>query len=266
MKKYKAEKPLDKNPNKITNNQHIIPREHLLEWSSNGKSILTTSRFFDNKKPLSPDEKLFCAQRLWLDSTERQTLKQNEDNYQRQISYFKENRTFKEIDHVTGYYLMLLTRIFISNMPRIPSEQILTNVDIELSKEELELEEIKYREDPTPPRVISAFPSKDPASQNFDRTVITMLLNKTYIRLCSIWEQSNFGKWQHISSLNKNFVLSDALYRLYEKGFHILPITPTDILISMASFNKLKKLNQLSVENINKMLEKDSINFFIEKE
>lgn len=89
------ERPLSKtedhgnNPNKITVNQHVIPKKHILEWSTNGVSVEIYD--IENKKfkKLLATSPYFCVMRLWDQWTESNMLKTNEDNYQSQIELMR---------------------------------------------------------------------------------------------------------------------------------------------------------------------------------
>lgn len=266
MKKNKAEKTIKGNPNKITNNQHIIPRKQLLEWSSNNKTILTSSPRIKAGSPieLSPDETIFCVQRLWNDLTEHKALKPIEDQYQKEVSHLKEGGKIQKKDNITFYYSMLIARIMIAKRPRLNNTPILTNPSMQLSKEQLEKEEIKYR-DSNGPHVMTIYPPLDPSSQDQERAITSFFMLGFYQRLVISLQSNNLDNWVPIYIADQSFVISDALFELYNEQLYILPITPNIILITESTQKKLSSSQPLSIEEINDLLIKRHDRFYVKK-
>lgn len=262
-KKHRHEKPLVKkapnggninNPNKITVNQHVIPAKHLLEWSKDGKSVTITEGCTGKKTNRLVSDARFCVMRLWDQWTESVTLKSNEDNYQKQIDLIKRGKEFSEIGHVTEYYILLCVRIWVANNERPNYPSMMTNLSLESTKAELEENELEMS------CVHFVKPTADNQSQDMARQVVKFAMDSAFIQLCAQFKSSN---WMVFDSTQEDFVFSDALYKNFKKGVHILPISPKRVLMTESTYRDLTLKHFLSDSYINNLMKENAVHYIV---
>jgi hypothetical protein len=267
-KKSRHEKPLVEkepngesinNPNKITINQHVIPAKHLLEWSKDGKSITIHEVCTGKKDKRSVSDTRFCVMRLWDQWTESVMLKSNEDNYQKQIDLIKRGQGFTNIDHVTGYYILLCVRICVANKERRPNyPSMMTNLSLESTKAELEENELEMMNSGSCVHFVKS--TADNQSQDMAREVVKLSMSQAFTQWCQKLKGSN---WIIINSTQEDFVLSDAIYNNFLSGVHILPINPKQVLMTESTYRDLTSNNSLSDLYINNLMRKNAVNYYV---
>lgn len=244
------------NPNKIIVNQHVIPKKHLLEWSSDGKMVEVFDIESKKLKILPAKSPYFCVMRLWDQWTESKMLKSNEDNYQSQIGFMKNGNDFTNPDYVMAYYVLLCVRVWVANKerPHYPSE--FSSISHEYSKSELEDNELEMD---GPVHIVNA--TIDPDSQHMAREVVKMAMNQAFEQWC---ESIKNQKWRLYQSDNDNFILSDAFCTNFLEGFHVLTLNPQQVLIAESTYENLVKNSCLSVQFINDVMKRNAVNYYVE--
>lgn len=255
------EKPLSKteghenNPNKITINQHVIPNKHILKWSTDGKMVEVYDIEGKEFKKLSAASPYFCVMRLWDQWTESEMLKSNEDNYQSQIELMRKGLRFTNPEYVMAYYVLLCVRIWVANKERPHYPSVFSSISHEYKKSELEDNELEME---GPVHIVNS--TIDPDSQHMARQVVKMAMNEVFIQWC---ENIKGQAWKVYQSDDEHFILSDALYANYLNGFHVLPVSPKQVLIAESTYESLDQRGSLSVQFINKTMERNAINYYI---
>ncbi|MDW1741532.1 DUF4238 domain-containing protein [Vibrio sp. Vb2354] len=243
------------NPNQLSINQHIVPQKHLMKWSKNGKVIHIFDKKNKNFKTLPPKANLFGEMRLWDQWTEAKLLKTNEDNFNNYIDQIQDLAQSEFSQECLEYYAMLVARTQIASMGRPSSTpSLLTNLNYELSKGELEQSELDMLDSDIP--IIYA--SSDRASQHLDRQVVKFALQSLFFSWMSQLEGMS---WTLLESKNGNFSLSDSFYNNAQKGIHILPINPNFVWVSANYMNKI--YYELSTINyhINNIIEDGAVRY-----
>lgn len=247
------------NPNQLSINQHIVPQKHLMKWSKNGKVI----RIFDKKskdfKTLPPKANLFGEMRLWDQWTEAELLKTNEDNFNNYIDQIQDLAQSEFSRECQEYYAMLVARTQISSMGR-PSNtpSLLTNLNYELSKDELEQSELDMLDGGIP--IIYA--NSDRTSQHLDRQVVKLALQSLFFS----WMRELEGmSWTLLESKNGNFSLSDSFYNNALKGVHILPVNPNFVWVGTNYMNKIYYEKSTINHNINNIIQEGAVKYYTAK-
>ncbi|EEX34397.1 hypothetical protein VIC_001195 [Vibrio coralliilyticus ATCC BAA-450] len=244
------------NPNKLSINQHIVPQKHLMKWSKNGKVI----RIFDKKnkdfKTLPPKANLFGEMRLWDQWTEAELLKVNEDNFNNYIDQIQDLAQSEFSQECLEYYAMLVARTQISWMGRPSNDpSLLTNLNFELSKDELEQSELDMLDGGIP--IIYA--SSDRSSQHLERQVVKIALQSLFF----FWMSKLKGmSWTLLESKNGNFSLSDGFYKNALKGIHILPINPNFVWVGTNYMNQLYYEQSTINHNINDIIKGGAVKYY----
>lgn len=257
------EKPLPKseehgsNPNKIIVNQHVIPNKHLLEWSTDGKMVEVYDLGSNEWKTLPTKSPYFCVMRLWDQWTESVMLKSNEDNYQGQIEIMRSEGDFTNPDYVMAYYVLLCVRVWVANKERPHYPSKFSSMSYECNQSELEDNELEME---GPVHVVKG--TIDPDSQHMARQVVKMVMNQAFSQWC---EKMKSLKWNLYQSDDVDFILSDALYNNFLQGFHVLPISPKQVLIAEPVYDELVKKESLSAKFINSMMKENAVNYYIKK-
>jgi hypothetical protein len=255
------ERPLSKteehgnNPNKIIFNQHVIPNKHILEWSPDGKMVVVYDIEGDEFKNLPTVSPYFCVMRLWDQWTESVMLKSNEDNYQSQVELMRKELQFTNSEYVMAYYVSLCVRIWVANKERPHYPSNFSTISHEYNKSELEDNELEMEG-----HVHIVNSTIDADSQHMARQVVKMAMNQAFIQWC---DKIKGQAWKVYQSNDEHFILSDALYTNYLSGFHVLPVSPKQVLIAESTYEFLDQSGSLSVQFINKTMERNAINFYI---
>jgi len=256
MKKMsRHEKPLAQNPNEISVNQHIIPKKHILEWSTNGKLVTVCDISVGEKKRLAASAPYFCAMRLWDQGTEVKMLGANERNYQEQFQLLKEKQPFTNQEHILEYYVMLCVRTLVADKERPDYPSTMTNLSYEPTKSELEKNELDVQNGG---RFIMS--NSNESSQHMARQVVADFMREAFIK----WYQDlKKEQWKVFHSKEKSFILPDSLYKNFQRNLHILPVCPNYVLITETTYKHLMKNNCLDVDFINKSLFENAIKFYV---
>lgn len=255
------EKPLSKNdehgnnPNKITVNQHVIPKKHLLEWSIDGKMVNVFDIASLEIKNIPAQNPYFCVMRLWDQWTELKMLKTNEDNYQKQLASLRDTGRFTNIDHVMAYYVLLCVRGLLANKERPHYPSVFSSISCEYNQAELEANELGMD---GPIHIVNGTINAD--SQHMARQVVKMAMSQTFMQWCNDVKEYN---WVIYQSDSEDFILSDAFHVNFSEGFHVLPIDPKQVMIAEPTYDSLKEKNVLSVSFINDIMKKNAVNYYI---
>jgi hypothetical protein len=78
----KAEKPQIGNPRKLTFWQHVFPARSIERFAGDDGNVAVKHRQSKREFRIPPDDKLFCAQRVWDQRAEAGYMKQIEDEFQ----------------------------------------------------------------------------------------------------------------------------------------------------------------------------------------
>ncbi len=239
------EKPTKNND--IIVNQHIIPRIHILQWSSDDKGVQVVQ---ENKiDSYSVKNPFFCGMRLWDQQTEKDMLDSNEKIYIRQIENYLENNKFSNELHVKEYYALLCVRQLIKYKGRpTPTPSIFENINISNpTKKELEDEEKNNIG-----AVKCLTHTTDKSSQHTDRGVVSILMTPCFFHFMFLIEHIDW-KLMHFDS---PIILPDALFKNFDMEIHILPINPYMAYVSKSFFDifnesdsKSEKVNTYLIEN-----------------
>lgn len=264
-KQSKHEKPLGKsdgyeknNHNNITIDQHVIPRKHIAEWDV-GRGIVNV---FDIKsqqiKTIPPQNTYFCVRRLWDQWTESEMMRVNENNFQCQMDLIRAGAPISNHRLITEYYVLLCIRVMVANKERPDYPSILSSMSYENSKEELEDNEINMTGSV---HIIGG--TMDETSQYAARAVVKMCISLCFRQFMP---QLINEEWLLCTSESDDFsfILSDALYNNFATGFHVLPITPRQVLIAKSTYDKLEQNKVFSVEYINKRMIANAVNYYIQ--
>lgn len=244
------------NPNQLSINQHIVPQKHLMKWSKNGKVIQIFDKKNKNFKTLPPKANLFGEMRLWDQWTEAKLIKTNEDNFNSYIDQIPDLAQSEFSQECLEYYVMLVARTHIASMGRPPNTpSLLTNLNYEPSKDELEQNELDMLDDDIP--IIYA--SSDRASQHLDRQVVKLVLQSSF----SFWMRELEGiSWTLLESKSGIFSLSDSFYNNARKGIHILPINPNFVWVDSNYMSKIYYELSTINHNINNIIQKGAVKYY----
>lgn len=245
-----------RNPNEIVVNQHIIPRIHILEWSTDGKLVTVCDISSGEEKPLAASNPYFCVMRLWDQWTEVNMLGPNERNYQEQLYLLKKKKPFTHHEHILAYYIMLCVRTWVANKKRPDYPSTMTNLSYVPTKSELEENELEMVK--TGVHVVKG--TSDESSQYMARQVVKMSMSQAYIQWCLVLKGQ---QWNIFHSKVKSFVLPDSLYENFQLNLHILPVCPNYVLIAKTTYQHLVENNCLEVDFINKSLIENAIKFYV---
>lgn len=254
------EKPLPKsekhksNPNKIIVNQHVIPNKHLLEWSTDEKMVEVYDLESNELKKLPTKSPYFCVMRLWDQWTESVMLKSNEDNYQDQIEIMRSDGDFTNPDYVMAYYVLLCVRVWVANKKRPHYPSNFSSISHECNQSKLEDNELEME---GPVHFVKS--TIDPDSQHMARQVVKMAMNQAFAHWC---ERMRNLKWKLYNSDDGDFILSDAFYNNFRKGFHVLPISPKQVFIAESVYDELVKNESLSASYINAVMKNSAVNYY----
>lgn len=255
-KKHRHEKPLvikDRNgksinnPNRITINQHIVPKKHILEWSSDADMVTVNEIAANMAKRLPAANPYFCAMRLWDQWTETKQLTPNERNYQNQLDLMKAGENPANPESIFAYYIMLGVRTWIANKERPIYPRIMNDISGAASKATLEENELRTVE--TGFHMI--YPAMDEDSQDSARQLVKMAMSMTFIQWC---DQVGLQEWKTIHSNDESFVLPDSFDLNLRRHLHILPVTPKLAMVLKNTYLYLEERNSLNATHINQLL------------
>ena len=246
-----------RNPNRIVINQHVIPRKHILKWSTEGKMVKVCEISTGKQKLFAAAKSYFCVMRLWDQWVEVNMLGPNEKNYQKQIRLFEEQKSFTHQEYIMAYYVMLCVRTWVANKERPDYPSSMTDLSYETTKAELEENELEMAGGV---HIVKA--TLDEGSQHMARQVVKLTMSQAFIKWCSVLEGQ---KWIYFHSEEEAFILPDSLHNNFHRKLHILPVCPKYVLIAEATYNNLEVNGNLEVDFINKSFIENSIKYYVYK-
>jgi len=220
------EKPQSGNPHKITINQHTFPKKSISRFSKEGKVDV----FLKNQEkiiPARPDDKLFCAKRLWNESMERHLMSRIESKFQCLVDSLEEiNYTLSETDHLVINAFWALWQIR-SETKAKPTP------DIEYSNISLDYKPTKDEEEILEKNGYYIIRGKTMPSRTANSVKIQLGINR-------IIPEST--KWGIIYSPNIEFIVPDTSNR-----GNIMPISPNLCFIANNESGKITDDNAIQI-------------------
>lgn len=243
-----------RNPNQITVNQHVIPQAHLKEWVVSRGLLSVFDKHCDTWLTLAPPN-AFTVQRLWDQSMEQWTLRNNESNYQKQAALIKSGEPIESHEHISAYFLMLCIRANTAAKERPDSD-----LTMQLSNPAPTQDELEKMELANMGRTIHESSVGGEGSQSVARDLVKITMTMTFIQ-----EIQKFKGvvWTPFVMSDEDAVLPDSLNAIYRRGLAILPVTPKIVLIGSRGMDESHPDPSLCSSKINEMLIGASLRYFV---
>jgi len=242
----KFEKPQKGNPHKIVVNQHIYPRM-CIERFSNESGFVELNNLIANKVlPVRPEDKVFCASRIWDQRAEAGYMKSIEDAFQEILNRVLANPVeiiFSASDKkwINRFYALWVLRYHYSNNPE-KNEKLYPAFNGWSRDEQEQLEKAGVM-----------YISND---GSFIGRHITGSILQTQIG--DILEQIMNAEWGVLRSHNLEFVVPDC-----PVDFLAIPITP-DLCLYSKSGNVVTTDEQVSFINMHMI--KSSMKYYFARD
>jgi hypothetical protein len=219
-----------KNPYKLTINQHTFPRASINRFSKNGKVYVHLKE--ENKLViLSLDNKLFCAQRLWNESLEHGLMFRIEGEFQRLVDkVLKDYMDLSTEDHakISKFWALWKIRSETKFSPALDISFLGLPNHQELSKnEEDALEKNGY------------IYMKEDTLQSRHVNSIGIQLQLT---VCSEQIIAKGTKWGLIYSPNIEFIVPDTFNKI-----GIVPVSPNFCFVANTKSGSITNSNAIAI-------------------
>ncbi len=239
----KYEKVQKRNPHSLTVNQHIFPTKSIERFIDSSGTVAVYLKDTSKEIRLKPNDKLFCARRVWDQRAESGYMKKIEDSFQALASKIvanqiknlgeSENRT------VSDFFALWELRFYRNLNPINDSRLKGILPGKPLTKDEEELLEKK--------NVVFA---RDKASIP---TIPSRFMNGLNIQMSIDKRRTQMGnlKWGIVNSFEGEFIVPENF-----SNTAILPVSPKIILLGNSKNliiprSEVIKVNQLSISSSN---------------
>lgn len=240
-----AEGNREKNPNKITVNQHVIPQKHLEHWADH-KGLLSIYNMDSNaERSIRPCD-AFVVERLWDQAGEHRMLHSNEVNYHKQVDLITAGLSITEQQHLSAYFAMLTARTIVAHEARPDCTTSLEGLNYTLSQAQLEDMEVENAGSH-----VHMLGVGGPDSQHFSRVMVSMKLQGIFERLARVYATT---EWKTFELDEGRFILPDSVEGLVLWKRPMLPITPKILIISSVLKTRLEAKGWLNEKGVNTLL------------
>jgi len=243
----------EKNPNKITINQHVIPQEHLRQWLG-GENLLTIIDKLSGEPLKRAPKDSFVVSRLWDQPAEQGMIKTNEDNYQEQLTLLRLTGSIARSPWITEYFVMLAARAYIAAKHRPTYASCMTMTTITPSQAELEEEEVSHVH--ARARVFDGVGN----THAMARHIVSLALTSYFIQGRELLSEA---VWVPYSIDGVKFILPDSNVSLFNARFLALPVSPDLVLLEQNLLTQLQEAQLLTPEYLNERFLESSVRFYV---
>lgn len=235
----------EKNPNRITVNQHVIPEKHLEHWADAKGLISIFNTHAKVESPMRPRD-AFVVERLWDQAGEHRLLYSNEVNYHKQVDRITAGKPISEHQHLSAYFTMLTARTIVAHEARPDCTPNLERLNYTLTQAQLEEMEVENAGSH-----VHMLGAGDTNSQHLSRVMVSMKLQGIFQRLMRAYEMI---EWKTFELVEGRFVLPDSSQNLVIWKRPMLPITPKILIIGSDLKSRLEAKGWLNERGINTLL------------